>query len=87
MPGWARCLAVFNSGRMMHLIVSKRNIIGPDNGLLPGRQPMLDYCEIVPLEQTSVNCKRNAYIFMQENACQSVVFEMASILSWCVNML
>ena len=51
-------------------------------------EPMLQYCKLNPLEQPSVNFNRNLYIFIQENAFQIVVRELAAILSrpLCVNV-
>ena len=40
---------------------------------------MMGYCQLDPLEQISV--KSQSYIFIQENAFQNVVCEMATILS------
>ena len=45
-------------------------------GAKPLLEPMLDYCQLV-----LSNLNRNSYIFVQENAIENVVCEMAAILS------
>ena len=44
-------------------------------------EPLLEYCQFEPQEQTSVKFE-SKYIFIQENACENVVCEKAAILSW-----
>ena len=51
------------------------------DGAKPLSEPMLDYCQFEPLEQTSVKFKSEFNIFIQENVLENVVCEMASILS------
>ena len=57
------------------------------DGTTPLSEPMLQYCYLNTKEQTSVKLMRNSNIFIQENAFESVVWEMAAILSrpHCVN--
>ena len=50
-------------------------------GAKPSSESMLGYCHLGPREQTSVKSYRNLYIFIQENAFESVVWIMAAILS------
>ena len=50
-------------------------------GAKPLSEPMLEYCYLDPWEQTSVKSYRNLNIFIQENACENVVWKMAAILS------
>ena len=76
-----------------HKCVSKLTIIGPDNGLSPGRRPshyLNQWWNIVTSNLRNKfpwNRKRNSFIFVQENPFENVVWEMASILSrpQCVN--
>ena len=73
-------------GRMTHICVSKLTITGSDSGLSPGRrQAIIVNWTLRKKLQRNVN--RNSYIFIQENAFEGVVCEMASILSrpQCVN--
>ena len=51
------------------------------DGAKPLYEPMYEYCLLNPREQTSVKFNRNSNIFIQENALENVVCEMASILS------
>ena len=65
----------------MHICVSKLAIISSDNGLSPGRrqplsEPMLEYCQLDPWEQTSMKSKFE-YI---ENAFENVI-KFAAIFS------
>ena len=72
-------------GRVMHICVGKLTSIGSDNGLLPGRRHYLNQCwNIVNWtlqNNLQWNFNRNSNIFIQENALENVVCEMASILS------
>ena len=45
----------------------------------PLSEPMLEYCELDPKEQTW-NLNRKSNIFLQENAFESVVCETVAIL-------
>ena len=53
----------------------------------PLSEPMLDYCQLDPCEHISMKIYQNTAIFIEENARENVVCEMASILSrpQCVN--
>ena len=77
-------------GRATHICVSKLIIIASDNGLSPGRCQAIiwnnagilsvgllgtNFSEILHLQW-------NSDIFFQENALESVVCEMAAMLSW-----
>ena len=74
-------------GRVTHICVSELTIIGSDNGLSPGRsQAIICICcgDIVNWSlrnKLQWNFNRNSNIFIQENALEHVVCEMASILS------
>ena len=41
--------------------------------------PMLEYCQMDHLEQTSVIFYRNSYIFINEKSFETVICEMAAI--------
>ena len=58
----------------MHKCVGNLTIIGSDNGLSPGRR------------QLQWNFNRNQYIFIQENAFENIVCEMASIVFLCMRL-
>ena len=80
---------------MTHICVGNLNVIGPDNGLSPGRRQAIIWTNagilwIGPLGTNVSEILIEILIFViQENACESVVCEMASILSrpQCVNWL
>ena len=80
---------------MTHICIGDLIIIGSDNGLSPGRCQAIIWtnAELLlngPLETNfSEFFNRNFNIFIQENAFESVVREMAAILSrpQCVNAL
>ena len=82
-------------GWVTHVCVSKLTIIGSDNGLSPGRRQAIIWTSagillIRPLGTTlQWNVNRNSNIFIHENAFESVVCEMVSILSrpQCVNQM
>ena len=65
---------------MMHICVSLLTIIGSDNGLSPERRQAIIW--------TNAEILFYSYIFIQENAFETVVGEMTSILSrpQCVNI-
>ena len=71
----------------------KLTIIGSDNGLSPGRRQAIiltnaGIWSILTLgNKFQLNVNRNSNIFIQENAIENFVFEMASILSrpQCIN--
>ena len=44
-------------------------------------EPMLTYCQLGHLEQNSVTFEKKSNIYIQENAFEDVVCEMAAILS------
>ena len=81
-------------GRVTHICVGKLTIISTDNGLSPERRQAIIWTKV----QTSVklseprykfqwNFNRKSIVFIQENALENVVCEMAAILSrpQCVN--
>ena len=75
-------------GRVTHICVDKLTIIGSDNGLSPGRRQLSHYLNqcwnIVNWtlrNKLQWNLNRNSNIFIHENAFESVVCEMATILS------
>ena len=83
-------------GRVTHICVGKLTIIGSDKGLSPGRRQaiiqtndgILLFVNLTLRNKFQWNLKRNLYIFIQENAFETVVYEMASILSrpQCINV-
>ena len=66
-------------GRVTHICVSELTIIGSDNGLSPGRRQAIVNWTL--RDKLQWNFNRNSNIFIQENALENVVCEMASILS------
>ena len=50
-------------------------------GAKPLSKPMLGYCQLDPLEQTSVKFESKYKTFIHENAFENVVWEMVDILS------
>ena len=66
-------------GRVTHKCVSKLTIMGPDNGLSPGRHHHLNQCwNIVNStlgNKLQWNLNRNSNNFIQENAFESVVWK------------
>ena len=70
-------------GRVTHLCVGKLSIIGSDTGLSPGRRQAIIWTNtgILLIGPLGTNFNRNSNIFIQENAFENVVCEMASILS------
>ena len=80
-------LALTHWGRVTHICVSELTIIGSDNGLSPGRRQAIIWTNdgillIRPLRTNFSNFFfRNSNIFIQQNALENVVCEMASILS------
>ena len=82
---------------MTHICVGNLTIIGSDNVLSPGRREAIIWTNdgillIRPLyiirNKLQWNCNRNSNIFIQDNAFENIVCEMAAILSrpHCVNM-
>ena len=78
-------------GRVTHICVGKLTIIGSDNDLSPGRRHYVNQCWIIVnwalanIFQWKFN--QNTTLFIEENAHENVVCEMASILPrpQCVN--
>ena len=71
-------------GRMMHICVSKLTTIGSDNSLSPPSHYLNQWWNIVNSNlrnKLQWNHKQNSSIFIQENAFENVVCEMASISS------
>ena len=74
-------------GRVTHICVSKLTISGSDNGLSPGRHQAIIWTNagILLIRSLRTNFNEmlieNSNIFVHENAFESVVCEMASILS------
>ena len=74
-------------GRETHICVGKLAIIASDNGLSPGRRQAIMWTNagILFIRTLGTNFseifKRNSLIFIQENAFENVVCEMASISS------
>ena len=80
---------------MTHLCVSKITIIGSDNGLSPGRKAII-WTNAGTLLISNLRSKvkwnlkkKKSYIFIQENAFENVVREMAANLyrPQCINHL
>ena len=68
-------------GRVTHTCVGNLTIIGPDNGLSPGRHQAIIWTNPGTLmNKLQWNFNRYSNIFIQENAFENVVCEMASIL-------
>ena len=75
-------------GRVTHICISKLPAIGSDNILLPGQRQAIIWTNawtlligpLWPKLQWNFNCNSN--IFIQENAFESVVCEMAAMWSW-----
>ena len=74
---------------MTHICVSKLTIVGSDNGLSPGRcQTTIRTNDgIILIRILGTNFSEILSIFIQENAFENVICEMASILSrpQCLN--
>ena len=72
-------------GRVTHICVGKLNTIGSDNGLSPGRRQAIIWtiAGILLIGTLGTNLSEiligNSNIFIQENAFENVVCEMASI--------
>ena len=81
--------ALIHWGRVTHICVSELTIIGSVNGLSPGRRQAIIWNNdgLLLIEPLGTNFNRNSNIFIQENALEHVVCEMASILTGpqCVN--
>ena len=74
-------------GRVTHICISRLTITGSDNGLSPGRRQAIIWTNagillIGPIRnKLQWKFNRNSNIFIHENAFESVVCEMAAILS------
>ena len=72
-------------GRVTHICVGNLTIIGSDNGLPPGRRQAITWTKCwnivnwIPRNKYQWHFNRNSYNFIQENAFENVVCEMASI--------
>ena len=81
-PNYYHGLTLTHWGRVTHIYVIKLTIIGSDNGLSPGRHQAIIWtiAGILLIGPFGTNfSNRNSYIFIQENAFENVVCEMASI--------
>ena len=84
-----------NWGRVTHTCVSKLTIIDSDNGMSPGRRQAIIWTKCWNTVNWTLsnklqwNLNRNSHIFIQENAFENVVCEIASMLSrsQCVKVL
>ena len=83
-------IALTHWGRVTHICVSNVTIIGSDNGLSPdwcqaiiwtSDGNIVDWTLGILRNKLQWNLKRNPYIFIQENAFESVVWKMSAILS------
>ena len=66
---------------MTHICVSNLTIIGSDNGLSPGRRQAIIWTNAGLLLIGPLETNFSEILIIQENAFESVVCEMASILS------
>ena len=71
-------------GRVMHICVSKLNIISSNNGLSPGRHQAIIWTNagillIWPLGTKLCNDNQNSYIFLLENTFENVIWKIAAI--------
>ena len=75
--------------RVTHICVSKLNIIGSDNGLVPTRRQCWNFLNWTPGNKLYWNSNRNSCIFIHKSPLDNVVWKMATILSQpqCVNPL
>ena len=88
-------IAITHWGRAMHICVSKLTTIASDNGSSPGRHQAIIWNNAGMLSigllwtNFSEILIANSDLFFQENALESVVCEMATILSWpqCDNLI
>ena len=85
--GWVEAIMLNHWGRVTHICIGKLTIIGSDNGLSPGRRQAIIWTNagillIEPLGTSFSEILIGIQIFfIQENALENVVCEMASILS------
>ena len=65
---------------MMHICIGKLTFIGSDNGLAPSRRQAIIWTNAgIVLIQWNFN--HNLYIFIEEYALKTVVWEIVAILS------
>ena len=69
-------------GRVTHTCASKLTIIGSGNGLSPGRHQTIIWTKAGILIIGPLGTNVNSNIFIQEDAFESVVCEMAAMLFW-----
>ena len=75
-------------GRVMHICAANLAIIASDNGLSPGRHQAIIWTNVGILlyytlrNKLQLNFNRNSSTFIEENAFETAVREVASILSW-----
>ena len=83
LPGANELTPLAHWGRVTHICVGKQTIIGSDNGLSPGRRQAIIWTNagILLIGPSGTNFNQNSNIFIRKNAFESVVCEMASILS------
>ena len=74
-------------GQLMHICISKLDIIGSDNGLFPIQCQAIIWSNIVFVLIGPLNQWNNEDIFIKENALEKVIYKMAAIWSQpqCVN--
>ena len=99
---WSACVshwpcimsALTHWGQVMHVCISKWTTIGWENGLSPEQHQAIIWtnAEILLIGPLGTNFSKilieiDAYIFIQENAFENVVWEMAAVLFQprCVN--
>ena len=70
-----------HQGRVTHICVSKLTIVGSHNGLSPCRRQWWYIVNWNLKNKLKGNYNRNSNIFIQENAFENLVCEMAAILS------
>ena len=90
-PGFLRhqaiCKHITHWGQMTHICVDKLTIIGSDNGLAPRRRQAIIWTSSWNIANWTLANKLqrhfywNSNIFIQENAFENVVCQMAAILS------
>ena len=70
-------------GRLVHIWISKLSIIGSYNGLLPGQHQAIIWTNpgILLIWTPETNLKQKSYIFIQENAFENVISEIATMSS------
>ena len=72
---------------MTHICVGNLTLIGSDNGLSLDRRQCWNIVNWTHRNKLQWNVNRNSYIFIQEKALESVVWEITAIMSrpQCVN--